>query len=81
MNDAMLYEYMRALLDTEEVFLEPSACAGFQGPVKLFATEAAKAYLKEQGLDEKMEHASHIVWATGGSLVPETMREEYKNTF
>ena len=51
------------------------------GSVKLFVTEAAKAYLKEQGLDEKMEHASHIVWATGGSLVPETMREEYKNTF
>ncbi len=44
-------------MDTEEVFLEPSACAGFQGPVKLFVTEAAKAYLKEQGLDEKMEHA------------------------
>lgn len=80
-DDAMLYGYMRDLLDTEEVFLEPSACAGFQGPLKLFVTEAAKAYLKEQGLDEKMEHASHIVWATGGSLVPETMREEYKNTF
>lgn len=80
-DDAMLYGYMRDLLDTEEVFLEPSACAGFQGPVKLFVTEAAKAYLKEQGLDEKMEHASHIVWATGGSLVPETMREEYKNTY
>ena len=80
-DDAMLYEYMRDLLDTEEVFLEPSACAGFQGPEKLFITEAAKAYLKEQGLDEKMEHASHIVWATGGSLVPETMREEYKNTY
>ena len=53
MDDAMLYEYMRDLLDTEEVFLEPSACAGFQGPVKLFVTEAANAYLKEQRLDQR----------------------------
>ena len=34
-------------------------------------------YLKEQGIEDKMEKASHIVWATGGSLVPEDVRESY----
>ena len=27
--------------------------------------------------EDKMEKASHIVWATGGSLVPENVRESY----
>ena len=27
-----------------------------------------------------MEKAAHILWATGGSLVPESVREEYRNT-
>ena len=40
-----------------------------------------KEYLKAQNLEEKMDKATHIAWATGGSLVPEEIREEYKNTY
>ena len=28
-----------------------------------------------------MEQSAHIAWATGGKLVPEDIREEYKNTY
>jgi len=28
-----------------------------------------------------MGEATHIAWATGGRLVPEEIREEYRNTF
>ncbi|HJB16136.1 MAG TPA: D-serine ammonia-lyase [Candidatus Blautia excrementipullorum] len=80
-RDARLYEYMRDCLETEKIFLEPSACAAFQGPVRLCSDKAAAAYLEENGLKEKMEQASHIVWATGGSLVPEEIRKEYRETF
>ena len=38
-------------------------------------------YLQENHLEEKMKNATHIAWATGGSLVPEAIREEYKNTY
>ena len=76
-----LYDYMRDLLETEDIFLEPSACAAFQGPIRLNQEETVKEYLKEQGLIEKMGNATHIAWATGGSLVPEEIREEYKNTY
>ena len=80
-RDGQLYDYMRDLLETEDIFLEPSACAVFQGPIRLNQEETVKEYLKEQGLIEKMGNATHIAWATGGSLVPEEIREEYKNTY
>lgn len=80
-RDGQLYDYMRDLLETEDIFLEPSACAAFQGPIRLNQEEKVKEYLKEQGLIEKMGNATHIAWATGGSLVPEEIREEYKNTY
>ena len=73
-RDSRLYDYMRALLDREGIFIEPSACAAFQGPVML--QEAAQLGLTA----EQLENAAHIVWATGGSLVPLEEREIYLNT-
>ena len=81
LEDKRLYEYMRNLLETEDIFLEPSACAAFEGPVRLLQYEETKAYIKEKGLWDKMDDAVHIAWATGGRLVPEDIREEYKNTY
>ncbi len=80
LSDRKLYDYMRALLSTEEIFIEPSACAAFEGPAKLLAYEETKAYIKQNGLEGAMENSAHIAWATGGSLVPEEIRQEYKNT-
>ena len=80
-KDAKLYDYMRDLLEAEDIFLEPSACACFQGPIRLMASPEGRAYVKKNGLEGKMDQASHIAWATGGSLVPEEIREEYKHTY
>lgn len=80
-RDAALYHYMRDLLETEDIFLEPSACAAFQGPIQMGRDEIAKRYLEENGLADRMAQATHIAWATGGSLVPAEIREEYKNTY
>lgn len=80
-RDAKLYDYMRDLLDTEDIFLEPSACASFQGTICLNQSEACKKYIAENSLEEKMKNAAHIAWATGGSLVPQEIREEYKKTY
>ena len=76
---ARLYEYMRDLLASENVFLEPSAYACFQGPVHFM--RGMKKYIADNGLETKMKNASHIVWATGGSMVPEDIREKYRNTY
>lgn len=80
-RDARLYDYMRDLLKTENIFLEPSACAAFQGVIKLGQSDEIQRYLEENDLADKMQDAVHIAWATGGSLVPEIIREEYKKTY
>ena len=80
LDDRWLYEYMRALVNTEDIFIEPSSCAAFEGPARLEKAEATRDYLKKHGLEAQMEHAVHIVWATGGMLVPEEIRKEYMNT-
>ncbi len=80
-RDARLYDYMRDLLESEDIFLEPSACAAFQGVAKWGKSEEIRTYLKENGLTDKMKDAVHIAWATGGSLVPEEVREAYQNTY
>lgn len=79
-QDAKLYDYMRDLLETEKIFIEPSACAAMEGVVKLTQAPETIGYLRDNGLTEHMENASHILWATGGSLVPEEIREEYIHT-
>ena len=81
LDDKWLYEYMRALWNTENIFIEPSSCAAFEGPVKLRKYEETKDYIRRYGLEEKMDAAVHIVWATGGRLVPKKIREVYRNTY
>lgn len=81
MEDKWLYQHMRELLDTEGIFIEPSSCAAFDGPIKILNDEETKKYLKKYNLVDKMEKSVHIAWATGGRLVPEAIREEYKNTY
>lgn len=80
-HDKWLYEYMRALMKSEDIFIEPSSCAAFEGPLKLNQYEETRAYLQEHGLLEKLPNAVHIAWATGGRLVPEEIRREYQNTY
>ena len=63
-RDEKLYDYMRLLEQTEDIFIEPSACAAFQGPA----------------LVHTPQNATHILWATGGCLVPESIRQQYRHT-
>lgn len=78
-RDEQLYILLRTLADSENIFLEPSALAGLPGAVRLFCEEAGKQYLDQCGLTDKMHNASHIAWATGGSMVGmEEMNSYYR---
>lgn len=79
-SDAALYDEMRLLLKTENIFIEPSACAAYGALRGLFATPAGRGYLESHGLLPRLQGSTHIVWATGGRLVPPETREAYQNT-
>ena len=80
-KDYRLYDYMRMLWDNENIFIEPSSCAAFHTPYLLFGTKEGKEYLSKHNLTDKLANATHIVWSTGGKLVPNDIREAYKNTY
>ncbi len=80
LEDYKIYDYMRDLRDTEGLFIEPSSCAGFEGPVQFIKNAAFAPYIEKYGLSEALQNASHIVWATGGKLVPEEVRQAFYNT-
>lgn len=62
-EDSKLFDFMKLLYKEENIFLEPSALAGFLGPI--FTSEKYKD-----------ENITHMCWGTGGSLVPEAVRRE-----
>ncbi len=71
-RDDRLSGYLRDLMDTQGLFIEPSACAAFQGVVRM---REMAGCLEGGGLTgEQLKNATHIAWATGGSMVPEAER-------
>jgi D-serine dehydratase len=74
-SDEQLYQLLKELVDNEGIYLEPSALAGMIGPIKLFK-EGTK-YLKKQHLTDKLGNGTHIIWGTGGNMVPKEMMLQY----
>ena len=70
-EDEELFQLLAMLADSEDIYVEPSAAAGLVGPVKILQS----SYIEEHHI--ATENATHIVWATGGGLVPEVDMEHF----
>ena len=70
-TDDDLFQFLYMLKESEAIKVEPSATAGFMGPIHLQRNPLGMDYIKEMGLSGKMENSTHILWSTGGSLVPD----------
>jgi D-serine dehydratase len=77
LRDETFKELLFELFTRESIFLEPAAVAGLAGPYKFFQSEAAKEYMREQGLLNKTANITHLAWATGGSMVPDEDRQKF----
>ncbi|MGY3943095.1 D-serine ammonia-lyase [Aeromonas tecta] len=78
LSDQEMYDLLGLLAREEQIRLEPSALAGMPGPWRVTADRAWQA---AQGLDETaMARATHLVWATGGGMVPAAEMEKYLAT-
>ncbi|MDC9777649.1 D-serine ammonia-lyase [Proteus mirabilis] len=74
-DDQELYNLLSLLNKEEEIQLEPSALAGMTGAIHV---SQAKDYLQGLSLDsQKMHNATHLVWATGGGMVPTDEMQKY----
>lgn len=71
-TDERMYRLLSQLADTEDLWLEPSALAGMYGPVMVMTHPEFSSF--------RYENATHLVWGTGGSMVPEKEMERYYQT-
>jgi len=76
-EDDELYRLLSLLKDSEGIEIEPSAAASLMGPAALVKMGAGNDYIEKYDLGQYMENATHIAWATGGSFVPDDMKQDF----
>ncbi|WP_151765838.1 D-serine ammonia-lyase [Acinetobacter colistiniresistens] len=75
LDDQTMYCLLGMLNQAENLQLEPSALAGMLGPILV---SKHQAYIDLHQLTEvQLQHANHIVWATGGGMVPAEEMQNY----
>ncbi|MFA0551306.1 D-serine ammonia-lyase [Vibrio splendidus] len=75
LTDKRMYLLLSELNRAEGIQLEPSALAGMPGAVHV---EHNCEYLTRLGIDDStLANATHLVWATGGGMVPEQEMAAY----
>lgn len=75
LSDQEMYDLLCLLADIEGIQLEPSALAGMAGPARVCADSH---YLDRHQIDaQRIANATHLVWATGGGMVPEEEMAKY----
>lgn len=75
LSDQEMYDLLGLLARDEQIKLEPSALAGMAGPWRVAANPE---WLTGRGCDTAtMAQATHLVWATGGGMVPAEEMAKY----
>ena len=69
-DDNEMYGLLTLLAHCENIHLEPSALVGFSAYTRI------EKYLKD-GVADIQQNANHLIWATGGSMVPDEVWSEY----
>jgi D-serine dehydratase len=78
-DDRELYALLALMADTQAIRLEPSALAGAPGFARV--SKEAEDYRARMNLDgAAMRNATHVIWATGGGMVPEAEMSAYLQT-
>ncbi|MEN0614063.1 D-serine ammonia-lyase [Klebsiella indica] len=75
LDDQTMYDMLGWLAQEDGIRLEPSALAGMAGPQRVCAS---LVYQQMHNFTaEQMQNATHLVWATGGGMVPEEEMARY----
>ncbi|HUS47838.1 MAG TPA: D-serine ammonia-lyase [Phycisphaerae bacterium] len=71
LTDDQMCRYVAEIHDSQGVKAELSAAAGCAGPGMLLTTEEGRSYLRRHELEDKLPAATHLIWTTGGLLMPD----------
>ncbi|EIK2267235.1 D-serine ammonia-lyase [Vibrio cholerae] len=74
-SDERMYRLLGQLNEAENIQLEPSALAGMIGPIVV--TKSVEYRARMQFDDTVMGNATHLIWATGGGMVPAEEMDSY----
>ena len=77
LQDQRMYTLLAQLADAEDLFLEPSALAGMYGPVLTQPGQALGTYTQTALPAGALANGIHLVWATGGNMVPREEMQRY----
>ena len=72
-SDSDMEQLVGKLYNRENIFVEPSATSGFPGYALI---QLQDEYLNRFS-SEAMKNSTHILWATGGGMVPDDVRAKY----
>ncbi len=70
-EDDEISRLLALLAQSEELHLEPSAVVGFAGFSRIGQV------LDKLAISHKQRHITHLIWATGGSMVPASVWQDY----
>ena len=75
-SDEEMYSLLALMECSEGLRLEPSALAGVPGIARVLGEQ--QGYLARAGLNpQAMSNATHLIWATGGNMVPADEMDAY----
>ncbi|MGY5537425.1 D-serine ammonia-lyase [Vibrio brasiliensis] len=74
-TDERMYQLLGQLNQHQNIQLEPSALAGMMGPIVVTNNHEYRLRMKFD--NSVMNNATHLVWATGGGMVPEQEMRSY----
>lgn len=79
-DDGSLFRWLLLAHETQGIRLEPSATAGFAGPDFIVRHPRGQEFCDRQKIGGFLAQATHVIWTTGGSFVPQRQFEDFLKT-
>ncbi len=74
-TDEHMFEWLKALDRSENIRIEPSSASAIYGPLMVAGNPE---YLQQMGItSESVANSTHVIWATGGGMVPKEEMDKY----
>lgn len=74
-SDEDLFTYLKVMVEAYDIHQEPSALAGFKGLDDVLNEQGIHGHITLE--KEQIINGTHIVWSTGGNMVPKEIMTSY----